>query len=307
MEKEGCPLVLRRLVITLLATLLLITAASTGAMGAPLSGGNTIYIINGEDIAFTFDPIVRADGVLIPDEVARWLGLTVTEAEKSLTVTRGKVTAQLTLGQTWAVVDGRPMHLSPGPVRVIGKLFLPADLLKEFGLSVSLEGNLMEIRDLTAGLQFPEGLSREDYEAQLMRRTVRGRVRSDEGRPYLDLEFLWLTPEMVASEQFRATFRQRVEYLSLLQSNSLALVTVVNRSNGTVTLTPGSLMLVDEASGDQFDVERTLDYQGLISEKVAPQARKASVLVYPKVPEGLDRLVLFSDTNQASLGTLHLK
>lgn len=42
-------------------------ARPTGA--APLTGGTTVYVIGGEEVTFTYDPISRKDGLLVPADV----------------------------------------------------------------------------------------------------------------------------------------------------------------------------------------------------------------------------------------------
>jgi len=298
---------MRRTFRILAAALLLVVTLSAAALAAPLSGGNTIYVIDGEDRSFTFDPIVMREGILLPEEVLLYLGLKVTVAEdsKGLTVERGAVRAELRLGQTQATVNGATLNLPPGPLRLIGKLFLPATLLEEFGFDIASEGSMLQIRDLAAGITLanPPAAYADLWE----QRTLRASVPTDDARPYLDLEVTYLTPELVSSERFAASFRQRVECLSLLKTNTLLLVRAANRSSRSATLSPASLMLVDETTGQQYDVEQTLAHNGLIHEKMAAGAVKSSVLVYPKLPEGLESVLLFSDTKGAAVGRLSLK
>ncbi len=296
---------MRRTGTVLAAALFLVFALAAASLAAPLSGGNTIYIIDGEDRSFTFDPIVLKEGVLLPEEVLLNLGVTVTADGKALTVTRGPVTAELRLGQTQAMVNGAALDLPPGPLRLVGKLFLPARLLEEFGFAVSSEGSLLQIRDLAAEVSFPD--PPVSFADLWQRRTLKASVPTDDARPYIDLEVTYLTPDLIGSDLFTASFRQRVEYLSLLKTNTLLLVRAANRSSRSATLAPASLMLVDPTTGQQYDVEQALEHNGLISAKMAAGAVKSSVLVYPPLPAGLESVLLFSDTKGAVVGELHLQ
>jgi hypothetical protein len=298
---------LRRWLVALAGTLLLLVAVSAVVTAAPLSGGTTLYIINGEDRTFTFDPIVQRDGLLLPEQVLEALQIRSEIEGRSVILSRGEVRAEVTLGSAFGTVNGEVMYVPPGPLRVVGRLFVPAALVQEFGFEVQAEGGLVQIRDLALGVPAPAKLSPAEYEEQWRRLSLSGRVRSDEGQPYMEVEFTLLTPELVASEQFPATYRQKIEYLNLLQTYSLALITVTNRSLKAGTLSPGSLMLVDLASGQQYDPLELRSYRGRIDQRIATDARKSSVLLYPKLPAGPAKLRLFADTNEGPLGTISLE
>lgn len=289
----------------LVALLLVLAVGSTSA--APLTGGNTIYVINGEEATFTFDPITRKDGLLVPQDVYAALGLAVAQNDRLVTVSRGALQASLTLGATIGSVDGRIIALPPAAIKLSGRLFLPARLLEEFGYEVAADGTYLQVRDLTRGIALTSSLDKAGYDALRARRTVNSYVKTDDQKSNVGAEATFLTPEMVASTQFPATFRQRVQYLNLLQTNSLLLVRITNQTGRSATVKPESIMLVDTVSGKQYDVEQVLDYDGQIGQKIANGASKASILVYPRVAAEVATLAVFADTNPGTIGTLNLK
>lgn len=287
----------------LLSTFVYVTTLSA----ASLSGGNTIYIIEGEDVSFTFDPIFRKDGTLLPVELFQALGLDVNRSGKTILVGRGGLAqADLTLGRTLAAVDAKPTRLAPAPVSVVGRLFMPAAVLAELGYEVETDSGFVQVRDLAEGLVIPSDLTTEEYRRLEGRQSVSGTVRTDDGRPFLDLRLTYLNPEMVASPHLELSFRRRVEWLNLMQTNSLILARVTNQSTRAATLSPQSLILVDQ-SGQQYDAQDTQPYQGLINQKVAVGATKSSLLIYPLLPHDLQEVQVFADTNGSLFGDLTLK
>lgn len=299
---------LKRGALVLLLSFLFASVFAGTLSAAGLSGGNTIYIIEGEDAAFTFDPITRKDGTLLPLELFEALGLEVNRAGRTILVSRGGAAhADLTLGRTLAAVDGKPTSLAPAPVSVVGRLFLPASLLEELGYEVLTEGGYVQIRDLAAGLAMPGDLTIEEHRRLEERHSLSGTVRTDDGRPFLEIRITCLTPEMVASPYLELSFRRRVEWLNLMQTSTLALVKVTNQSTRAATLSPQSLMLVDRASQLQYDPVDTQPYRGMINQKIAVGAAKTSLLIYPLLPHDLQEVQVFADTNGALLGVLTLK
>lgn len=296
---------LRYLAAAVAVLVLLVPMAITSA--APLTGGNTVYVINGEETSFSFDPINFKDGLLVPADVLGALGLAVSQNDRQVTVTRGNLQAQLALGTTTGRAGPDLITVSPAPIRLSGRLFLPASVLAEFGYEVSADGSYLQIRDLTQGISLAGGLDKAGYDSLRSRLTVGAFAKTDDQKANVGVEVTFLTPDMVASGNFPASFRQRVQYLDLLQTHSLLLVTVANQTGRSATLNPAAIMLVDIASGKQYDVQQTLDYRGLISAKIANGATKASILVYPKVDAGVTSLAVFSDTNPGTIGTLTVK
>lgn len=300
----------RKLPLRYLATAIALLALLLGAGGgaaAPLTGGNTVYVINGEETSFSFDPINFKDGLLLPADVVEALGLSVSLSGKTITLTRQDLQAQLTLGATTGTIGQDRLTVSPAPLRLSGRLFLPASLLPEFGYEVSADGAYLQIRDLTRDIRLDGGLDKAGYDSLRTRLSLTSYARSDDQRANVSLEVTFLTPEMVASAHFPASFKQRVQYLNLLQNHSLLLVTAANQSGRSATLNPAALLLVDTASGKQYDLQQTLDFRGLISAKIASGASKSSILVYPRVDPGVASLTVFVDTNPGSIGTLAIK
>lgn len=299
---------LGRAVLLLVVSLLFASIFVGRLAAAGLSGGNTTYIIEGEDASFTFDPISRKDGTLLPVELFQALGLEVNRDGKVVLISRGGIThADLTLGRTLAAVDGKPIILAPAPVSVVGRLFLPAAVLAELGYEVETDSGFVQVRDLAAGLAIPGDLTIEEYRLLEGRHSLTGTVRTDDGRPFLDLRVTYLTPEMVASPHLELSFRRRVEWLNLMQTSSLLLARVNNQSTRAATLSPQSLMLVDRFTQIQYDTLETQPYQGLINQKIAVGASKSSLLIYPLLPHDLQEVQVFADTNGTLFGVLTLK
>ncbi len=288
-----------------LALLLWLAGATAPARAAPLTGGNTIYLIDGRESTFAFDPITRKDGQLIPEEVFRTLGFAIAVKDSEITVSRNGLSAVLALGSSHVLVGAEPMTISPGPVALNERLFLPLSLLPEFGFEVSSDNGFLQIRDLSLGLPEVQPLDKAAWEARWERQTVRGLIRSDDRSVYVNAEVTWLTADLVSSARFPVTYRQRVEYLDLLKRSSLLLVKVTNQTGRSASVSPASLMLVDQ-TGTQYDVVQTLAHRGLISQKIAAGAIKSSVLVYPGMPAGTTSLAVFAATNDGTLGTLSL-
>ncbi len=290
----------------LLVTLLLLTAVGSTA-AAPLSGGNTVYVINGEETTFTFDPITRKDGTLLPMDVFAALGISVSQADKTVVVLKAGVQAHLTLGQSVGTIGKTAITVAPVPLKLSGRLFLPATVLEELGYEVMSESGYVQIRDLTQGINLNSDLDRMGYDNLKYRLTANNYLEADDGKTNLGVETTFLTPELLASGHFPATFKERVQYLNLLQTHSLLMVRVVNHSGRGATLNPASLMLLDKTTLQQYDVEQTLDYRGLINAKIASGAGKTSILVYPKVDAATSSLYVFSDTSSATLGPITIK
>lgn len=295
----------RYLAAVLAVLVLMLAVGSTAA--APLTGGNTIYVINGEEATFTFDPISRKDGLLLPQDVYATLGLSVAQSDKTVTVVKNSLQARIALGATTGTMGAEIITATPAPIKLSGRIFLPARLLEEFGYEVVSDSNYLQIRDLTQGIVLASGLDKAAYDGLRTRRTVGSFVKTDDQKSNVGVEVTFLTAEMVASVHFPATFRQRVQYLNLLQTNSLLLVRVANQTGRSATVKPESIMLVDIAGGKQYDVVQTLDYDGLIGNRIANGASKASILVYTKVGADIASLSVFADTNPGSIGTLTIK
>lgn len=293
---------LRKLGLALLVCLLLV-GTMVPAQAGPLSGGSTIYVIDGVERQFTFDPILRHDGQLVPVEVVQALGLAVTDGGDTVTVARGDLQAALSPGRTAATLAGQTLSLAPALIRIGGRLFFPVALLAEMGYEITYDSNLLYIRDLVQGTPLEAPTADGAWAGLKAQLTIKAAARSDDHLWSLPVEATLLTPDLVAGRLYDATYRQRAELLDLLRSNTLVEVKLTNPAGRPATLQPAALSLLDNLTGRQYDVIRSLDLQGLISQHIIPGATKRTVLVYPLLPAAARTVTLYCDTNPDRLGT----
>lgn len=270
---------------------------------ANLTGGTYTYVINGEEVTFTMDPISRKDGLLLPTEVFERFNFTIEgPLTKSPTLKRQGVTAKITLGSTLFDLDGKPEPVATAAMRLNGRLFLPADLLKHFGMEHTLDGTFLSLRDNAAGLSVVRTVSETEVADLKLNKTLTASVRTD-ASIYVTAEFTLLTRELIQASPLNLSYAHRVKLLNLLQTNTLVLVKVSNNSTRTGSLQTAGLYLIDE-NRRQYDVAQVYDIgEGLISAKLAPGADRTGVLIYPKVA-GPGSLQVYSDANAYSLGSI---
>jgi len=299
----------RRISYLLVAGLLVLAVVVSVAnvQAAPLTGGNTTYVIEGEERTFTFDPINRKDGQLLPVEVIRSLGLTLVENGKQVTVARGSTQIVLTLGKSDARINGELFTLTPAALRLNGRLFVPSMVLDELGFDVLTDSAYLQINDVGFALGLDDSMDYAAWAALRDARTLNGMVRSDDARAFVTAQFTYLTTELVASHHFESSFKERIRLLNLMKQHAIVLVRVANDTGRSVTLNPASLMLVDGSTMTQYDMTQNLSYSGNIKEKIAHGAAKSSLVVYPAPPETLTRITLFADTNSDNIGTFTIR
>lgn len=293
----------KKLVALMMGALLLVTVAvaiPADTQAANLSGGSYTYVINGEEVAFPYDPIVQKDGALLPLEVFTHLGVAVTGAlERTPTLSYGPVSAQLTLGRQVATVGGKVQELGVAPVRLNGRLFAPAQLLDAFGISFSQEGNFVTIS------RYPmPGLTRRESTEWRALKQVRGfatSVKADS--TFLEAEFHLLNQEMLSDQNLAIDFGTRTRLLGLLETNTLVLVSLSNTSFKSGALQPTGIYLVDQRR-NQYEVSSVIDIgQGLLSTKLAPDASRMGVLLLPRLAEGGGAVKLYYEASGVVLGT----
>ncbi|MFZ5824557.1 MAG: stalk domain-containing protein [Bacillota bacterium] len=293
-----------RLAALLVGALLLVAAAvvlPADTQAATLSGGAYTYVINGEEVAFAYDPIIRKDGVLLPLDLFTHLGVQVTgPLGRSPGLTYGPVSAQLTLGRTVAVIDGVPTQTGVAPVRLNGRLFVPAALLEHFGLSFAQEGNYVTINQLLAE---PPALTSHpvgDWKIIHRSRGFVTSVKSD--ATFIEAGFYLLDEAMLTDGNLAMSYGARTRLLGLLETNTLVLVNLSNTSFKSGALQPGGLFLID-ANRNQYDVLSVIDIgQGLVSSKLAPGADRMGVLMLPRLAGGAGAVKLYYDANGLVLG-----
>ncbi|HEY3367077.1 MAG TPA: copper amine oxidase N-terminal domain-containing protein [Symbiobacteriaceae bacterium] len=296
-----------RKVLAVLGTLVLLVALAGTMAGtssaANLTGGNTTYVINGEETTFSYDPVVRKDGLLLPVEVFQRLGITVDGTlGKNVTLTKGTdVTAIVTVGTTTASLNTKPYLVATAPLRLNGRVFLPADILKEFGVDVAQDGNMVVIRNYAEGVDSAKNLSDADYAALKNTRWFTTAAKADTSI-YLTTDFTILTPALLNAANLGLSYGMRARMLTLLQTNTLIYVRVQNLATKTGSLVTSGLYLVD-SQGNQYDTPTVLDIgNGLVSGKLAPNSARAGILSFPKIQSTAAALSLFYDNNNSNLG-----
>lgn len=296
----------KKLIATLLVGAMLLATAALAwpkqSQAATLSGGTYTYVVDGEEVTFPLDPIVQKNGVLLPLDVFTSLGVSVNGAlEKEVVLSYGPVSAKLTVGRVTAEVMGETKPLPVAPVRLNGRLFLPAQLLESFGIAFSQEGNYVTLTRYVAKMPALTKLSPAEWRALKDDRTVRASVKADSAI-YLDGEFTLLNAAMLADENLPLDYGTRARLMGLLETNSLLLVTLSNKSLKSGALQTTGIYLVDQYR-NQYEVTGTIDVgQGLISNKVAPAADRMGVLLLPKLESGAGPIKLYYEGNGTIIG-----
>lgn len=286
----------------ILALLVAVMVSPTAA--APLTGGNTTYLIGGEEVAITFDPVSRKDGLLLPVEVFERFKITVQDSTtRTPTVRRGDVSVRVSLGSTAVAIGTATKTISPAPLRLNGRIFLAADLLKEFGIEYNQDGAYLTLRDLADALDVSPA---SNFAAAKASQTFTAIIKSDTGSTMLDSEFTLLTPEIVSNVEFSKDFGLRVRLLRMLETNTLLLVRIRNEfSTRAVGWQAAGLYLVDDLRNQYDFTGQVVEVQGDVTTRFAPTAEKVSVMVYPKTAPGFQKVTVYFDPNAASIGSFN--
>lgn len=301
----------RKLLVVICAVALLFGAANLYAgntFAANLSGGQYTYVIDGEEVAFALDPIVRKDGLLLPIEVFQHFGITVEGAlTRTIILRKGEMAAAaLTLGSTTVHLNGRPVAVETMPVRLNGRLFIPSDLLTEFGVELTQDGSYVMLRSYVDGVadlvQYTDG----DFAQFKMGHFATNDIKAD-SNIYLRSEATLLTPQILAAPQLDINYGARARLQGLAKTNTLVMVKLTNtayKSGGMVT---AGAFLVDDLR-NQYDLEEVIDIgSGMLTSKLAPGASRTGVLVFPRLVDGINSVVFWYDNNGGSVGTFWVK
>ena len=280
-----------------LAVLAVTAALLVGpSQAAPLTGGNTTYVINGEEVTFQFDPLSRKDGLLLPMDVFQKFGIAVEGGTSRNPVLRkGDRKITLSLGAANATVGDETALIAPAPLRLNGRLFASADLLSQFGIEYSQDGAYFTLRDLAEGVELSPSA---DYVSAHRQNTVGVSLKADIAI-YMVGELTLLTPELVASPEFSSNFALRLQMLHLLQTNTLIQIKMRNDDTRAAVVAPAGFFLVDDLR-NQYDFTGTVvDIKGRWETKLAPQGEKVAVFVFPKVSRDASTLSVYYEPNQA--------
>lgn len=284
------------------ALILAAAVAPRVTMAANLTGGNTAYVLNGEEVTFPFDPIRVQNGLLIPVEVFQRFGVAVEGAQgRNFTLTKAGVSVRITLGTGAANVDGLTVATGASPMRLNSRLFLPADLLKYFGVDYVLDGSFMILQEYVPGPPTLKQTAQADYQEFLRSRQFSAAVRLD-GNIHANGEFTLLTPDIASAVQFGVDYGTRARIQNLLHTNTLVMVTLRNSAGRAGAVQTTGLFLVDDLR-NQYDLVTVLDIgDGLLSNRLAPGADRTGILVFPRVRSDSTTLSLYYDLNGANLG-----
>jgi len=271
---------------------------------ANLTGGTYTYVINGDEATFPVDPVVRKDGVLLPVEVFQKFNITVEGAlTRNVTLKRGTVTTRLTLGSTTIDVNGRPETVASAPLRLNGRLFVPGDLMKQYGIDFSQDTNMVVLKDNADGAPPVKTLEGTDFAALKSGRIVSSTAVKADSNIYFNAEFTLLSADIVMAANWDITYATRIKLLNLLQTNSLVLAKVSNTSFKAGALVTSGLYLVD-SNRKQYDLASVQDVgEGMVNLKVAPGADRAGVLVFPKLTAAPGVVSIFYDTAAGVIGS----
>lgn len=287
---------------------LALAGALTFAVVAPiraanLTNGNYTYLIQGEEQTFPVDPISRSGGMLLPLEVFQAFGITVEGAlDKVAILTKDTVTARLTVGRAVAEVNGKALALATAPVRVSGRLFVPADLLNEFGVEFAQDGSFVSVSQFSPDMPALAQLSGAQWKSMLEAHTISANVKMDSG-VFARADFTLLTPSMLTAENLDVSYGVRARLLGLMETNTLVLTRLSNTSFKSGALVTTGAYLVDSRR-TQYDPQGVFDIgQGLLTAKTAPNADRTGVLLFPKLAADAGDVSLYYEASQLILGT----
>lgn len=295
------------LVVLTIAALTVVGAAYLPARttAANLTGGQYTYIINGEEVAFTFDPVIRKEGVLLPTEVFAHFGIRTEGAvTRNIVLMKDEQSVKVTLGSNLADVQGNMLTMGTSPLRLNGRLFLPADLLREFGIEYGQDGNLIVLRTYVGAMLKTRELSQTEWHSLKARNLIMGSIKLDSGLN-APVELTLLTEDMINTTNIGLSYGERARLLSMLQTNTLVMVLLSNYSTKAGGMTTSGTWLVDDQRR-QYDVGSVMDIgHGLISGKLAPGADRVGVLVFPKVSPKAQFVQVYYEPSGLNLGAFH--
>lgn len=269
---------------------------------ATLTGGSYTYIIGGEEVAFTFDPIRIQDQVLLPSELFGHFGIHLAESGRQITLDRASVVVELEPGQPVALVDGRVEPLGAGVVRLNGRLFLPAELLRFFGIAFAQDGTFLLMREYAPSPVAPVKLSAEEYTKLRAGRSITTSLRAD-NQVQLQAEFTLLSPDLIQAANLELSAEVRARLLDLAKSRSLLLVQLSNRSIKAGSLVVSDLFLLDDQRNQYAPIEVVDLGPGRIDERLVPTVDRLGLILYPKLSGDATRASLYYDPNAGNLGT----
>lgn len=277
------------------------------ARGAGLTGGTYAYLINGDEVAFPFDPIQVGGELLLPGAVFERLGIAVgTSGARSVNLRLAShVDLKLTLGSPTYLLDGQPRQSKAAPIRLGGHLFLPAGLLSHFGVEFGTATNLVLLRQPLPG-QLPMSMvGEDDFKWRLSERTFQ-RNMSTKQNGMLIGDFTWLDAALLEAPQLGLPYGERVRLYGMLESHTLVLARITNNWDSPGSFKPSSVVMIDEQRR-QVDLTTVIEVgEGDLSAMLAPGSQRRGVLAFPKVNPESSRIRLYYHEISDNLGTFNL-
>jgi hypothetical protein len=295
-----------RKVMVWIGTAALLVALVGGVAGtssaANLTGGQYTYVLNGEEVTFPFDPVKLTNGLLIPVDVFQRFHVEVEHPlEHNVTLRRADVTATVTMGTPTFTLNGEPATLESAPLRLNGRLFLPAGLLKHLGVEYSSEGTFVVLRDSGDGMPYVREVTQVDYDRMRGMSSFTASVKADSGI-MLDGDFTLLNEDLLIASANGLDYGTRARLFTLLKTNTVVLVTLSNNAGKAGGVVENGFFVVDDQR-NQYELESVVATSaGLITAKIAPSANRTGVLVFPRVSPKATALSLYYDPNGSDLG-----
>lgn len=291
----------KRWYLVLLTALLAMGALGVQALPARagiLTSSNYTYLLKGKELNLPVDIITVQSSPMVPEDLLAAFGLKPAIEGDGVVLTRGPVTVRLQLGAETVWVNGKPRPLKAAPLKVSGRVFVPAEILPDLGASLTVDGKFVLLTDYLGAADAATDAAAPT--GALRAYTLESFIR--DGSTMANLTITSLTPDLIRDPALGIPWGTRLKLLTMLENRTLVMVSMKNQSVKATSLDPSKLMLVDP-QGSQFDytkVEVTVD--GSVTAAVAPGALRVSVLVYPKVnAESFD---LYYDGTGNVLGSL---
>lgn len=284
--------------LVLLVVLALTAPASAGIM----TTGSYTYMLRGNQIDYAVDILPVKGGYLVPPDVLESFQLTPTVTGENIVLKRGPVRVELRLGSDIARVDGRQLVTKAAPSYISGRLFLPAEVLPELGISMEVDGRVVLLTDHVKAIT-ELGSGSPNFQAAWNGHSTQGSLRLD--GQYAYGTFTVLTKDLLSDPGLQISWGVRQRLLDLLETRTLVYVHLRNTGIKAISLDPAKMILVDP-NGQQYDyLKLEVPVEGTVSAPVAPGAHRASVLAFPKVEA--DYVSLYHDAAGNVIGTVPTK
>lgn len=263
-----------------------------------LTSGSYTYVFHGRELEQPVDISTVQGTPLAPESLLRSLGLEPVVTGNAVHLGRGSAAVDLTLGSTIASTGGKRQVLPAAPMIVGERLFVPAAVLPFLGFALNVDGKFILLEDYAPAAETPSALAPQEYERYLAAHSLQTSLRGGSGA-YGEISVTRLTREVLAAGRTDLSWGTRVRLLSMLEANTLLLVSVKNTSVRSISL-DASKLLVHDDSGHQYDYAGTeVPIDGKVTTPIAPGATRVSVLAYDWTEAPL---TLYLDSTGTTLG-----